>query len=80
MKRELLVTITSGNLKLDRSLSQDQAIYLDGDEWGRSRLLDLLGAQPSFGGAIGSHVLFFFGAFIDTILDLLNDPSSEDEA
>jgi hypothetical protein len=45
-----------------------------------SRLLNLLGAQADFGGAVGSPVLFFLGAFIYTILDLKQDPSSEDSA
>jgi hypothetical protein len=49
-------------------------------EISRSRLLNLIGAQSSFGGAVGSPVLFYIGAFIYTILDLHNNPSNQDNA
>ncbi|KAE8451955.1 hypothetical protein EG329_002119 [Mollisiaceae sp. DMI_Dod_QoI] len=90
MKRELLVTITSGNLMLDKGRPLEaitRSIGLpgpdapkEGKEKARSRLLNLLGAQTSFGSAVGSPVLFYLGAFVYTILDLRNDPSSEDSA
>jgi hypothetical protein len=34
----------------------------------------------SFGSAVGSPVLFYLGAFVYTILDLRNNPSSQDSA
>lgn len=94
IKRELLVTIASGNLELDKGSPQttirdsitipapgQQVHDIDyGDEKGRSRLLNLLGAQSSFGSAVGSPVLFYLGAFVYTILDLRSNPSSEDAA
>jgi hypothetical protein len=99
IKRELLVTIVSGNLRLEKEKkgkrkAKDspiqkitQSIILpgpghvqDGNERGRSRLLNLLGAQSSFGGAVGSPVLFYLGAFVYSILDLRNDPSNQDSA
>lgn len=49
-------------------------------EKSRTRLLNLVGAQSSFGGAVGSPVLFYLGAFVYTILDLHNNPSNEDNA
>lgn len=89
-KRELLVTITSGNLMLDKGRPLEaitRSIVIpgkdapvEGKEKARSRLLNLLGAQTSFGNAVGSPVLFYLGAFVYTILDLRNDPSSEDSA
>ncbi|KAE9365866.1 hypothetical protein N431DRAFT_516708 [Stipitochalara longipes BDJ] len=88
--RELLVTIAAGNLKLDKGSPQDtipQSITIpgvgdpsEGSEKIRSRLLNLLGAQMSFGSAVGSPVLFYLGAFVYTILDLRNNPSSQDAA
>ena len=88
--RELLVTIAAGNLKLDKGSPEDtiqKSITIpgvgdpsEGAEKGRSRLLNLLGAQMSFGSAVGSPVLFYLGAFVYTILDLRNDPSSQDAA
>ena len=92
MKRELLVTIAAGNLKLDEDKGSPQAMILksltipgvgepsEGSEKGRSRLLNLLGAQYSFGSAVGSPVLFYLGSFVYTILDLQTNPSSQDAA
>lgn len=90
MKRELLTTIVAGNLQLEHGNPQqaitrslilhDGASPADGEEKSMSRLLNLLEAQSSFGGAVGSPVLFFLGAFIYTILDLEQNPSSEDAA
>jgi len=90
MKRELLVTIASGNLMLGKGSPQDtitKSITIpgvgdpsEGSEKSRSRLLNLLGAQSSFGSAVGSPVLFYLGAFVYTILDLRNNPSSQDAA
>jgi hypothetical protein len=92
MKRELLITIAAGNLKLDedkgsphvtipKSLTIPGASHpSEGSEKGRSRLLNLLGAQSSFGSAVGSPVLFYLGSFVYTILDLRTDPSSQDAA
>lgn len=88
MKRELLVTIAAGNLKLEEGNPQElipRAITVAdpedptgaGHEKSRSRLLNLLGAQSSFGSAVGSPVLFYLGAFAYSILDLFNDRSSE---
>ena len=67
IQRETLVTIASGNLILEEGLPL-------------SRLPDLLGAQSSFGSAVGSPVLFYLSAFIYTILGLRNNPSSHDAA
>jgi hypothetical protein len=84
--------VACGNLQLDAEAGSPQktiprSITLegpdhprDGREKGRSRLLNLLGAQSNFGGAVGSPVLFFLGAFVYTILDILNNRSSEDAA
>ncbi|KUJ21152.1 uncharacterized protein LY89DRAFT_715422 [Mollisia scopiformis] len=90
VKRELLVTITSGNLMLEKGKPLEaitRSIVIpgkdepkEGKEKARSRLLNLLGAQTSFGNAVGSPVLFYLGAFVYTILDLRTDPSSEDSA
>lgn len=92
MKRELLVTIAAGNLKLDEDKGAPQAMILnsltipgvgdpsDGSEKSRSRLLNLLGSQSSFGSAVGSPVLFYLGSFVYTILDLQTNPSSQDAA
>ncbi len=92
MKRELLVTIAAGNLKLDEDKGSPQAMILqsltipgagepsEGSEKSRSRLLNLLGAQSSFGSAVGSPVLFYLGSFVYTILDLQTNPSSQDAA
>jgi len=88
-KRELLITIASGNLQLGKGHPQTEipkAIMItaqgedDGREKSRSRLLNLLGAQSSFGSAVGSPVLFYLGAFGYTILELYNDPSSQPAA
>ncbi|PMD49027.1 hypothetical protein L207DRAFT_477734 [Hyaloscypha variabilis F] len=88
--RGLLVTIAAGNLKLDKGSPEDtipKSITIpgvgdpsEGAEKSRSRLLNLLGAQMSFGSAVGSPVLFYLGAFVYTILDLRNNPSSQDSA
>jgi hypothetical protein len=90
LQRELLVSVVSGNLMLEegspqttipRSLTTtDSGDKTRGLKKSQSRLLNLLGAQTSFGSAVGSPVIFFLGAFIYTILDLKNDPSSEDAA
>lgn len=87
-KRQLLITIASGNLQLGKGNPQieiPKAIVVtskreDGREKSRSRLLNLLGAQSSFGSAVGSPVLFYLGAFGYTILELYNDPSSQPAA
>jgi hypothetical protein len=91
-KRELLATIAAGNLKLDEDKGSPQAMILksltipgvgepsEGSEKSRSRLLNLLGAQSSFGSAVGSPVLFYLGSFVYTILDLQTNPSSQDAA
>lgn len=101
IKRELLVIVVSGNLRLEKEKKGKQkpkkspiqkitqsitlpgpepSSTMDGNERGRSRLLNLLGAQSSFGSAVGSPVLFYLGAFVYSILDLRNDPSDEDSA
>lgn len=86
IKRELLVAIASGNLKLGEGNPQKEipdALIVpnnssaDRNELSRSRLLNLMGAQSSFGGAVGSPVVFYLGAFAFTILELYNDPSSQ---
>lgn len=86
MKRELLATLACGNLRLSKNhhsktkiLESIQLPEPEGEK-SRSRLLNLIGAQSGFGGAIGSPVLFYLGAFIYTILDLQNDPSDQDSA
>jgi len=90
IKRELLVTVASGNLMLDRGSPQKNitsSIMIpnphapkDRHEKARSRLLNLLGTQSGFGEQVGAPVLFYLGAFVYTILDILNSPSSEDSA
>ncbi|KAK0124495.1 hypothetical protein ONS95_009445 [Cadophora gregata] len=89
MKRELLVTVTCGNLLLDKGNPQEsipKSITIpgldttEGDQSSRFRLLNLLGSQASFGGTVGSPVLFYLAPFIYTILDLLENPSDEDSA
>jgi hypothetical protein len=90
VRRELLVTIASGNLLLEKGDPQVAIINSitiprpahppSAHEKSRSRLLNLLGAQSSFGGAVGSPVLFYLGAFVYTILDLRTNPSSQDAA
>lgn len=89
MKRELLVTVTCGNLLLDKGnpqMSIPRSITIpgldttDGDQCSRFRLLNLLGSQASFGGAVGSPVLFYLAPFTYTNLDLLENPSNEDSA
>lgn len=88
MKQELLATLASGNLRLEpKSPDDPKTKILDSlkspeinADRSRSRLLNLIGAQSAFGGAIGAPVLFYLGAFIYTILDLKNDPSDQDNA
>ncbi|KAG4428815.1 hypothetical protein IFR05_015700 [Cadophora sp. M221] len=89
IKRELLVTVTSGNLLLEngnpqvsipRSITIPGLDTVEGDQSSRFRLLNLLGSQSSFGGTVGSPVLFYLAPFIYTILDLLQKPSDEDSA
>jgi ABC-type multidrug transport system fused ATPase/permease subunit len=88
--RELLVTVVSGNLVFEKGSPQaavrDSLTLTHSDDKtigrkkSRFRLLNLLGAQYSFGSAVGSPVIFYLGAFIYTILDLRNDLSDEDSA
>ena len=90
LKRGLLTTVVAGNLQLEKGNPQqtllksltlhDATSSTGGADESMSRLLNLLEAQASFGGAVGSPVLFFLGAFIYTILDLKQNPSSEDAA
>jgi hypothetical protein len=90
IKRELLVTVASGNLMLEKGNPQKSipsSILIpspyapkDGYEKARSRLLNLLGAQASFGEQVGSPVLFYLGAFVYAILDLRTSLSDEDSA
>ncbi|KAH9224794.1 hypothetical protein DL95DRAFT_400105 [Leptodontidium sp. 2 PMI_412] len=46
----------------------------------RYRLLSLIGAQSSFGGVVGSPVLFYIEVFVYNIIDLQNDPSDQDNS
>src|SRR5436190_14062536 len=46
----------------------------------RARLLCILSSQASFGAAVGGPVLFYLGAFVYTVLDLLTIPSNQDTA
>ncbi|KAH8791445.1 hypothetical protein BGZ57DRAFT_589460 [Hyaloscypha finlandica] len=90
IKRELLVTVASGNLMLEKGNPQrsipasltipGEYAPKDGYEKARSRLLNLLGAQSRFGELIGSPVLFYLGTFLYTTLDLRNSLSDEDTA
>jgi hypothetical protein len=90
MKRELLVTVTSGNLMLNKGNPLEaitRSIILprgdepkEGKEKARSRLLNMLDSQTSFGSAVGSPVLFYLGAFIYTILALRPQLGDEDSA
>lgn len=89
-KRELLVTVASGNLMLDKGNPQTsipnsliipgEHAPKDGYEKARSRLLNLLGAQSSFGELVGGPILFYLGTFLYTILDLRSSLSDEDSA
>ncbi|KAL2075273.1 hypothetical protein VTL71DRAFT_216 [Oculimacula yallundae] len=90
-KTELLATLASGNLLLStddlkaktdpktKILRSLQPSERNPDRSG-ARLLNLIGAQSSFGGAVGSPVLFYLGAFVYNIIDLHNDPSDEDNS
>jgi len=90
IKRELLVTVASGNLMLEKGNPQKSiptSLMIPGDhapkegyEKARSRLLNLLGAQSSFGELVGSPVLFYLGTFLYMVLDLRNSLSDEDTA
>ena len=91
LKQELLVSIPTGNLDCKSDPKPHKVILeaisipndlepKEGNEKARARLLNLLGAQSSFGSAVGSPVLFYLGAFVYTILDLRNNPSSQDAA
>jgi hypothetical protein len=90
IKRELLVTVASGNLMLEKGNPQKSipnSLMIPGDyapkegyEKARSRLLNLLGAQSSFGELVGSPVLFYLGTFLYTVLSLQNSLSDEDTA
>jgi hypothetical protein len=90
IKRELLVTVASGNLMLEKGNPQrsipasltipGEHAPKDGYEKARSRLLNLLGAQSRFGELVGSPVLFYLGTFLYTTLDLRNSLSDEDTA
>jgi hypothetical protein len=90
IKRELLVTVASGNLMLEKGNPQKsipasltipgEHAPKDGYEKARSRLLNLLGAQSRFGEPVGSPVLFYLGTFLYTTLDLRNSLSDEDTA
>ncbi|KAH7026891.1 hypothetical protein B0J12DRAFT_609813 [Macrophomina phaseolina] len=44
------------------------------------KLRDMMDSQMGFGSIAGAPVLFYLGAFVYTILDLLNDPSDQDAA
>lgn len=87
-KEELLLSVVCGNLLLDVGDPQKEihnALSISDDpvraaEEVKTRLLDMLSAQSSFGSTIGAPVLFYLGAFVYTILNLLNTPSSEDAA
>jgi hypothetical protein len=77
--RELLVTVVSGNLMVEkgspRTAIPDSLTLAHSDDnsirrkKSRSCLLNLLGSQYSFGSAVGSPVIFYLGAFIYTIVD-----------
>jgi hypothetical protein len=85
-RRKLLVTMTSGNLQLEKGDPFEtiprNLILTNGnsDEVAQSRLLNLLGAQSAFGAIVGAGVLFYLGGFVYTILDLLSNPSDQDSA
>ncbi|KAF8863795.1 hypothetical protein BDZ45DRAFT_88641 [Acephala macrosclerotiorum] len=90
LKRELLVTVACGDLTLDKGAplqATPRNIVISGpdsptnrNEKARSRLLNLLGAQMSFGETVGNPVLFYIGAFCYKIMDLRHDSSSGDSA
>ena len=93
-RTELLLTVVSGNLALDVVEPQKKILAaLDLTVTPRSehdaplrqaavqtRLLSMMGSQSSFGATVGAPVLFYLGAFVYTILDLENSPSSQDAA
>jgi hypothetical protein len=88
--RELLVIVVSWNLMVEKgepqtTIPETLTLTIPRDiaisrKKSRSRHLNLLGSQYSFGSAVGSPVIFYLGAFIYTILDLKNDLSDEDAA
>lgn len=85
---ELLLAVVCGNLLLDvgdpqrkirSALSTSNDPFRAGEEV-KTRLLDMMSAQSSFGSTVGAPVIFYLGAFVYTILNLLNTPSSDDAA
>ncbi|KAF5708200.1 glycoside hydrolase family 3 [Fusarium mundagurra] len=95
-KVELLVTVLAGNLLPETYESwPDNLIVLISDalmDTGRRRLNNeanpsmseqlkrLMTAQSAFGAIVGAAVVFYLGAFVYTILDLLGDKSNQDAA
>jgi hypothetical protein len=93
-RTQLLLTVVAGNLALDIAEPQRKILgALDRTDVPHSkrnaivrevavqaRLLSMMGSQSIFGAAVGAPVLFYLGAFVYTILDLLSSPSSQDAA
>ncbi|SPO05242.1 related to putative protein [Cephalotrichum gorgonifer] len=117
---ELLVTVVSGNLRLNGNggrspkpneaitdaLMADANVRVETDDDGRNfipfdrsessgplmeasqqlpnmiseRLKRLMSAQSAFGAIVGAPVVFYLGAFVYTILELMNKPSNQDAA
>lgn len=89
---QLLVIMALGNLredgdpientiaKLSVASGQHASAKKEQQEHSKTRLQALMSAQLPFGTAIGAPVLFYLGAFVFTVVDLLNDPSDENSA
>jgi hypothetical protein len=93
-RTQRLLTVVSGNLALDIAEPQRKILaaldrtHVPHPERNptlreatlQTRLLSMMGSQSIFGAAVGAPVLFYLGAFVYTILDLENSPSSQDAA
>lgn len=83
---ELLATVVAGNLQHRTNEVRPQVEIKDAllnnanMEAQRTRLLGLVDSQMGYGAIIGAPVMFYLGAFVYTILDLMNKPSDQDAA
>ncbi|RMZ83173.1 hypothetical protein DV738_g1401, partial [Chaetothyriales sp. CBS 135597] len=91
---ELLLTVVSGNLALDKNHPQinilnalSQPLTSAGNqptkevrEELKARLLAMLTTQMAYGGAVGAPVLFYLGSFFYNIIELNYNPASQDAA
>lgn len=77
----LIVTVVSGNLivRVGDPFQRIPRVF-EGHRNKQGQLRGLMTAQNSFGATIAAPVVFYLGAFIYTILDLLNKSSDQDAA